>query len=314
MIRLRNKEICGELVLAPMAGFTDAPYRKIAKRHGASLTFTELISAEGIVRGNRKTLDLLSFNDEERPIGIQIFGKEPDVMGEAARIVEELNPDLIDINVGCSARKVNRSGSGAALLENPPLLGAIARSMVKSVKKPVSAKIRIGRDNDNKNYLDIVTLLEDAGITLISVHGRTKAQMFGGEADWDIIKEIKEKSKVPIIGNGDITSCSEARRRLHSSGCDAVMIGRGAIGNPWIFSDSIPTINEIIKQIKEHLGMMLEHYGERGIILMRKHIVRYIHGIKNASKIRAALMSSNHKDEIYAILDLFLLSHSETKE
>ena len=251
MIKIKDLEIDGELVLAPMAGFTDSPFRRIARKHGASLTFTELISSEGIVRSNRKTLELFRYTGEERPIGIQIIGKDPIVMGDAARIVEEMNPDLIDINVGCPDRKVSRNGSGAALLGNPRLLDLIVKSVVRSVKKPVSAKIRIGLDNENKNYLEIVKLLEDSGISMISVHGRTKAQMFCGKADWDIIKKVRENSRVPIIGNGDVRSHLEARERLKFSGCNAVMIGRGAIGNPWILSGHNPTVREIIDQIKE---------------------------------------------------------------
>ena len=266
MIKLKNLEICGDLILAPMAGYTDSPFRRIARRHGASLTFSELISAEGIVRGNKKILELLSFTDEERPFGIQLFGNNAAAMGEAAKIVEKLDPDIIDINVGCSVRRINRSGSGAALLRYPDLLGAISRNVVDSVRKPVSAKIRIGDDNESMNYIDIVNLLEDSGISMITVHGRTRAQKFKGKADWSIIRRIREESPVPIIGNGDIISYTDAKEKLDFSGCQAVMIGRGALGNPWIFSEHNPTHGEVIDQIKEHLALMMEFYGERGII------------------------------------------------
>ena len=303
MIEIKNLKVDGDLVLAPMAGYTDSPFRSIAKKHGASLVFTELISADGIVRMNRKTLSLIRFTDEERPIGIQIFGKDPDIMSRATSIVEELKPDLIDINIGCSTRKVYRSGSGAALLKDPELLGSIITSITKKVTLPVSAKIRIGDDDQHRNYIDIVKLLQDSGVSLISVHGRTRSQKFSGEADWEVIREIKEIAYVPVIGNGDIKSYSEAKEKLIFSGCDAVMIGRGAIGNPWIFSGYEPTIKETIDQIKKHLKMMVDFYGERGIKLVRKHIAKYIYGIENAGKIRYSLMNSESKDEILSLLE-----------
>ncbi len=303
MINTGSLKIDSKLVLAPLAGYTDSPFRRIARKHGADLTITELISSEGIVRRIEKTFALLKFTEEERPIGIQIFGKDPAVMGEAAEIIEELKPDLIDINIGCSVRRVVRSGSGAALLDNPSLLGAIANNVVKRVNTPVSAKIRIGTDEKNKNYLEIVKLLEDSGISMISVHGRTRAQHFKGEADWDIIREIKEESNIPVIGNGDIASYSEAEMRLASSGCNAVMIGRCAVGNPWIFSSHSPEWSEIVDQIKEHLKMMLDFYGDKGIILMRKHIVKYIRNMRNSAKLRSLLVRSDSEEEIHHILE-----------
>jgi nifR3 family TIM-barrel protein len=304
MLKIRELTIDGSLVLAPMAGFCDSPFRRIARRHGACLVFTELISAEGIIRGSRKTMELMRFAAEERPLGIQIFGKDPVVMGEAAAIVErELAPDLIDINAGCCAPKVCSGGSGAALLRNPVLLGSIAASVVRSVKTPVTAKIRIGWDERSRNYLEVVRVLEDSGVSLISVHGRTRSQKYGETADWNVLAEIKMKAKVPVIGNGDIKSHDEALSRLASSGCDAVMIGRGAVGNPWVFSGREPDITGIVAGIKEHLGMMIDLYGEPGIVLMRKHLVRYIHGMRNASRVRAALVVSKSREELCSLLD-----------
>lgn len=303
MIQIENLIIESDIVLAPMAGYTDSPYRRIARRHGASLVFTELISADGIVRFGKKTMELLKFTQMERPIGIQIFGKNPETMIEAAKIVEELDPDLIDINFGCSVRRVIKNGAGAALLDNPILLKKIAEGIVKSVKVPVSAKIRIGSDENNKNYIQILNMLEDSGISLISVHGRTRKQRFSGNADWNIIKKIKENSTVPIIGNGDIMSYHDALQKQKLSGCNAVMIGRGAIGNPWIFSGYLPNYREIVEQIKEHLRLMTDFYGEKGIILMRKHMVKYIRNMKNSAKIRSLVVNSNSEEEIYSILE-----------
>lgn len=300
---LADIKVDNPLVLAPLAGYTDSPFRRIARRNGAGIVFTELISSEGVARRIGKSLDLLKFTEEERPIGIQLFGKNPEVMGEAARIAEQAGPDMIDINFGCSVRRVVRSGSGAALLEDPVKLGAVAEAVVKSVKIPVSAKIRTGSDERNKNYLEILHVLQDSGISLLTVHGRTRAQAFKGSADWSVIGEIAENAIIPVIGNGDISTHKEARSRLESSRCSAVMIGRGAVGNPWIFSGHEPGWNEIVNQINEHLEMMVEAYGEKGIILMRKHIVKYIRKRKNSAKLRALLVRAETAEEINRILD-----------
>jgi tRNA-dihydrouridine synthase B len=303
MIELGRIKLSGPLVLAPIAGFTDSPFRKICVSHGCGLTMTELISAEGIVRKNKKTMDLLKFTDGERPFAIQIFGRKPETMAAAAEVVETLSPDLIDINMGCPARKVVGSGNGAALLREPQLVNKIAEAVVKKTKLPLSAKIRIGWDDLSLNYLDVVKALEDAGISMIIVHGRTRAQQYSGKADWNVIKEIREKASVPVIGNGDIDSYKTAYEMMEYSGCPAVMIGRGAIGNPWIFSGRTPEPREIIETVKLHLDLMLDEYGNRGIHMMRKHIVRYIHGTKNAAKARSAIVKATGREEIINILD-----------
>jgi tRNA-dihydrouridine synthase B len=303
MFKIGKLKINGTLTLAPLAGYTDSPYRRIAKNYGAALVITELISADGIIRGNRKTKELLKFSDAERPLGIQIFGSDPDIMTEAAKRAEELQPDFIDINIGCSVRRVLRGGSGAALLSDPELLGRITSGVVKSVRVPVSAKMRIGADENNKNYIEIVNILQDSGIAFISVHGRTRAQGFRGEVDWNAIAEIKAYSKIPVIGNGDIKTHEEAMLRLKSTGCDAVMIGRSAVGNPWIFSGHKPESSEIAKQIKEHLDLMLDFYGEKGIKLFRKHIVKYIRGMKDSARLRAVLVNADTKEEIIEHID-----------
>jgi tRNA-dihydrouridine synthase B len=305
MIKIGKLEINGNLALAPLAGYTDSPYRQIVKNYGAALVITELISADGIIRGNRKTTELLQFIDTERPLGIQLFGSDPGIMAEAAKKAEELQPDFIDINIGCSVRRVLRGGSGAALLSDPELLGQIASGVVKSVRVPVTAKMRIGTDVNNKNYIEIVNILQESGIAFVSVHGRTRAQGFRGEVDWDAIAEIKAYSRIPVIGNGDIKTHEEAILRLKSTSCDAVMIGRAAVGNPWIFNGKIPTHHEIAKQIKEHLDLMLDFYGDKGIKLFRKHIVKYIRGMKDSAKLRAVLVNANTKEEIVEQIDKF---------
>ena len=298
--------MAGPLILAPIAGFNDSPSRRIARRHGAGLVVTELISAEGIVRNNKKTMDLLRFHEEERPVAVQIFGNRADLMAEAAAIVEGLGPDLIDINMGCPARRICASGSGAALLNDPSEIYDITQGIVKRVRIPVTAKIRIGWDHESLNYSDTVKALEDAGISMIFVHGRTRAQQYGGVADWDIIRSIVEKSHVPVVGNGDIRSYDEAYERMAYSGCPAVMIGRGAIGNPWIFSGKIPGPSEMIAHIKDHMDLMIEFHGDRGIILMRKHFVRYIHAFRGAKNIRKDLVVATDREVICRILDLLM--------
>jgi tRNA-dihydrouridine synthase B len=303
MITLGTITIAGPLMLAPIAGFTDSPFRRIARRHGAGLVVTELISAEGIIRNNRKTMDLLGFHEEERPVAIQIFGNRADLMSEAAAIVQGLGPDVIDINMGCPARRICASGSGAALLLDPAKVHDIAASIVKRVRIPVTAKIRIGWDHESLTYSDTVKALEDAGVSMIFVHGRTRAQQYGGSADWNVIRAITEKARVPIVGNGDIRSFDEAYERMSFSGCQAVMIGRGAIGNPWIFSGISPSPVEIIDQIKKHMDLMIELHGDRGIMLMRKHFVRYIHEFRGAKHIRKDLVVANDRDTVCKILD-----------
>jgi tRNA-dihydrouridine synthase B len=289
------------LVLAPIAGYTDIPFRRIARAYGAGIVYTELISAEGIVRFNRKTFNLMKIDGKEHPVGIQLFGKDPVVMAEAASIAESLSPDLIDINFGCCAPTVCRGDSGAALLKNPDLLNRIASSIVARVRTPVSAKIRIGWDDHSKNYNDIVKILINAGISMITVHGRTRAQKYTGHADWEIISEIASLSSVPVIGNGDIVTYEDALSRLRTSGCAAVMIGRGAIGNPWIFSGETPSITDRIDCAERHFNDMVAYYGDYGMILSRKHMVHYLHHFKNVGTLRASIVKARTPDEVRAL-------------
>jgi len=303
MVYLGKIKVAGRLMLAPIAGYTDSPYRRIARRNGAGLVVTELISAEGIVRNSQKTLDLAVFHEEERPVAVQIFGNNPIIMAEAAVKIESLGPDIIDINMGCPARRICASGSGAALLMNPKKIYTIAESIVKRVRLPVSAKIRLGWDHSSLNYSDTIKALEDGGVSVVFVHGRTRAQQYGGSADWDIIRDIVRRSHGPIVGNGDISTYDEACKRMGYSGCQAVMIGRAALGNPWIFSGAKPSMEDVVKQIKQHLDLMLDFYGERGIILMRKHLVRYIHAFRGAKHIRKELVMAIDREKIHGILD-----------
>lgn len=290
------------LVLAPLSGITDSPTRRIARRHGAGAVVTELVSAEGLVRGSVPTRELTRFHEEERPIGIQIFGGKPEVMAEAARIVAELRPDFIDINMGCPAPRVCNTGGGSALLADPARVEAVARAVVRAVDLPVTAKIRLGVRRDSLTCFEVVAALENAGIKLVFVHGRTRDQKYGGTADWDVIAGIVRKTALPVVGNGDVSDAAEARSRLRQSGCAGIMIGRAAMGNPWLFSDRVPGVGELVAQVREHLGMMLDYYGPRGLILMRKHMARYFHDFHGASKIRSRLVIAQTVAEIESIL------------
>ncbi len=288
--------------MAPIAGYTDSPFRKICRSKGCGLTVSELISAHGIVRKNEKTLKMLKFTEEERPFGIQIFGKEMETMADAAQMVEELRPDFIDINLGCPARKVCNSGSGAALARDPRLVEKITGKITQKCSIPITAKIRIGWDDREKNYMDIVHALEEGGISMIAVHGRTRAQMYSGRADWHAIEEIKSSTSLPVIGNGDIATHAMAISKMKETGVDGVMIGRGALGNPWIFSGENPSLEEIRSMISCHIDLMTELHGDYAIKLMRKHIAAYIHGFANSAKIRQEVMQYTAKEEVMACL------------
>ncbi|MGB4269315.1 MAG: tRNA dihydrouridine synthase DusB [Spirochaetota bacterium] len=292
------------VMLAPMAGYTDSPFRCIARSFGAGMVFTELISADGIVRHNKKTLDLVTFTPHERPIGIQIFGNDPVIMQEASCQLLSLKPDCIDINCGCCAPKVCNNGKGAGLLKDVDALYKIACAVVSSVPVPVSAKIRLGFTQGTKNYREVVQALEEAGISFITVHGRTRDQYYSGKADWEAITHIAHTARVPIVGNGDIASYDDALTKLQSSGCSAVMIGRSAIGNPWIFCGKTPSWEEKRKIIALHYKLMMEHYGAYGVILMRKHIVHYCKGFPGAGKLRQEIINCDKIDEILKILDI----------
>jgi nifR3 family TIM-barrel protein len=298
--------IKSNIVLAPIAGYTDSPFRKICSQFGAGFTMSELVSAEGIIRQSEKTLAMLKFSDAERPFGIQLFGRDIKAMCKAAVYVESLKPDFIDINMGCPASSVTKGGdgSGAALLLDLPFAAKLAESIVNTVKVPVSIKMRIGWNNELKNCVEAVKVLSKTGISFITIHGRTKTQGYTGNADWDLIGECVLASSIPVIGNGDIVSYAQASEKMKTYGCAGIMIGRGACGNPWIFSGSIPQIDEVTKIIKEHIKSNIEHYGfPKGLILMRKHLVKYIHDVQGASAYRQKLVLAKETEEVFQILD-----------
>lgn len=289
-------------MLAPLAGYTDSPMRRLARRFGASMVWSEMVSAEGAVRGGSKTLALLGFHPEERPISIQLFGARPEPMARAAALVGSLGPDVLDLNVGCPARKVVKGGAGAALMRDPELLGDIAGALVEATSLPVTAKIRSGWDDDSVNAVEVARTLEERGVAAVVLHPRTRAQGFSGAADWSVIREVSRSVSIPVIGSGDVSGPSDALRMLEETSCDGVMIGRAAIGNPWIFrrcAEAVasgrvppePGLDERIATAIEHLDLMVEAKGERrGVMEMRKHLVAYFRGFPGAAHLRSELV------------------------
>jgi len=277
---VRNVPVYGDLILAPMAGFSDLPYRMIARDFGSAMSYTEFVSVDGLLQGNAKTLRMLAFHPSEYPMTFQVFGSSEDKIVEACLKIEQLGPTIIDLNMGCSVAKVSGRGAGAALLCEPPKIGKIFNRLTRALSVPVTGKIRLGWDQQTRNYLTVAKTLEDNGASLIAVHARTKSQAYDGVADWDAIAEIKQAVKIPVIGNGDVKTVADIRRIKQHTGCDGVMIGRAAIGNPWIFARKDRhevSFSEKAALIRRHLSLMLDFYDDDyGLILFRKHVVKYI--------------------------------------
>jgi len=305
------------LFLAPMESVTDLPFRYICKKYGADFVYTEFISSDGLIRSAQKTLKKMTIYDFERPIAIQIYGHIPEVMEEAAKIAEESNPDVIDINFGCPVKKIANRGAGAGMLKNISLMVEITTRIVKAVKVPVTVKTRLGWDESTKNIMEIALRLQDAGISALTIHGRTRMQMFKGKADWTLIGEVKNNPRIyiPIIGNGDITTPEEAKNAFDKYGVDGIMIGRGAIGKPWLFkeikhyinnNELLPplSVNEIVDLAKLHFIKSIEYKGiPVGIYEMRRHFVNYFKGLPNFKDFKIKLVTSVNPDEILNILE-----------
>lgn len=314
-----NVKINGQIVVAPMAGISNMTFRRICKTMGASLVVAEMVSDKAIMYGNEKTFELLKMNDDERPISQQIFGSDINSFVEAAKIVEEkMHPDIIDINMGCPVPKVAiKNQAGSALLKNPDKVYEIVKAVVEAVPVPVTVKIRSGWDEKSINAVEIAQIIERAGASAITVHPRTRSQGYTGKANWNIIKEVKENVSIPVIGNGDITSCYDAKRMLDETGCDAVMIGRGVLGNPWLIKETVEylengkepssvSLEDKIDMIKKHVNYLLEIKPEKVALLeMRSHAAWYFKGVENASKIRSELSKIKTKEELFNILDNF---------
>lgn len=307
------------LLLAPMEDVTDIGFRRLCKRYGAAMVYTEFVSAEALVRSVKSTMNKLTISDDERPVGIQIYGRDVPQMVEAAKIVEEAGPDLIDINFGCPVKKVAGKGAGAGMLQNIPLLLDITREVVKAVKVPVTVKTRLGWNSDNLIITELAEQLQDCGIQALTIHGRTRAQMYTGQADWTLIGEVKRNPRIhiPIIGNGDITTPEEARQAFERYGVDAVMIGRVTFGHPWIFKeirdylngkepDPELDFNRKLDILEEQLRINVERIDEyRGILHTRRHLAAtpIFKGIPDFRQTRIAMLRASTVDELMAILE-----------
>ena len=298
------------LFLAPMEDVTDIGFRKMCKRFGAAMVYTEFVSADAVIRNIKSTLAKIVIDDSERPVGIQIDGRDVASMVEAAKIVEQVRPDVIDINFGCPVKKVANKGAGSGMLKNIPLLLDITREVVKAVKTPVTVKTRLGWDNDNLIITELAEQLQDCGIQALTIHGRTRSQMYTGEADWTLIGEVKNNPRIhiPIIGNGDVTSIEQANERFDRYGVDAVMIGRATFGCPWLFyqGEKQLTIDEKIDILEEMLRINVERIDEhRGILHTRRHLASspIFKGIPDFKQTRIAMLRTTKMAELLAILE-----------
>jgi tRNA-dihydrouridine synthase B len=320
MWKIGNVTINNKVVLAPMAGISNSAYRTIIKEMGCGLIFAEMVSDKAIVYGNQKTIDLLYMTDKERPIAQQIFGSDKKSFVEAAKyIYETMKPDIIDINMGCPVPKVAiRAQAGSALLRNPEKVKEIVEAVVAAVPIPVTVKIRSGWDHYNINAVEIAKICESAGAKAITIHARTRSQGYSGQADWRIITAVKKAVSIPVIGNGDIKTCYDAKRMIDETHCDAVMIGRGALGNPWLIKETVEYLEEgtIPKEvtIKERMKMLLYHYDllektkntKLALLEIRSHAVWYLKGIPSANEVRRKLSQINDKKELDSIIKEFI--------
>lgn len=317
-LKIGNVELRNNILLAPMAGITDLPFRLICEKYGAGLACTEMISSKGLYYNDSKTKLLLDIEGEKRPVAAQIFGNDIEAMKYASEYVSEM-VDIVDINMGCPAPKIVKNGDGSKLLLNLELLGEIAKNVVDVSKVPVTAKIRKGWNNNNIVAVEAAKILEDSGISAITIHGRTREEYYSGKADWEIIKKVKSEVKIPVIGNGDIKSKEDALKIFEETNVDGIMIGRASIGNPWIFEEIINFLSgkpqrevsnlEKLEVIKQHIELEVMEKGERvGIKEMRKHLAYYVKNTKDASKIRVRINEIDNKKELIECLNEYFTS------
>lgn len=313
-LTIGNVTLENNVILAPMAGVTDLPYRLLCREQGCGLVCMEMVSAKAVLYKNRNTKELLEVQEAERPVSLQLFGSDPEILSKIAGQLEDGPYDIFDLNMGCPVPKVVRNGEGSALMKNPKLVEEILSSMVRTLKKPVTVKIRKGFDDTCVNAVEIAKIAESCGVAAIAVHGRTREQYYSGKADWNIIRQVKEAVKIPIIGNGDVFSPQDAKRLVEETGCDGIMVARGAKGNPWIFKQIItyldtgeflprPEAAELKAMILRHGRMMMEFKGEMaGMREMRKHVAWYTAGYPNSAALRNDINSVETLDGLAELI------------
>ena len=311
----KKQNLENNLILAPMAGVTDLPFRLLCKEQGAGLLCMEMVSAKAILYKNKNTEELLSIDEREHPVSLQLFGSDPDIMAQIAHQIEERPFDILDINMGCPVPKVVNNGDGSALMKNPILAGKIIEKTVNTVKKPVTVKIRKGFDDEHINAVEMAHIAEESGAAAIAVHGRTREQYYSGNADWEIIRKVKEAVSIPVIGNGDLTCAKDVEKMAEETGCDGFMIGRGVQGNPWLFHQILhyfetgeelkkPSFEEVTQMLLRHAAMQLEFKGEyTGIREIRKHAAWYTAGYKNSSKLRGRINEVENYEQLKALFE-----------
>ncbi|NMS91479.1 tRNA dihydrouridine synthase DusB [Clostridioides difficile] len=317
-MKIGNLELKNKVFLSPMAGVTDLPFRLICKEQGCGLLYTEMINGKALCYDDENTKKMLKIEEEEHPVAVQIFGSEPDFMGRAAEIMNDYSNEILDINMGCPAPKVVKNGDGSALMKNPKLAEKVLKAVVKNSKKPVTLKIRKGWDDNSVNAVEIAKIAEACGISALAIHGRTREQFYTGKADWNIIAEIKKNLSIPVIGNGDVFTIEDSINMLDKTGCDAIMIGRGAQGNPWIFKRinhymntgeilPEPTLNEKISTAIKHLKLAVEEHGEYVAVReMRKHIAWYLKGLRNSARLRDEINKIEDYQEVVSKLEYYM--------
>ncbi len=324
-IRLGPFEIENPFILAPMAGITNSPFRRLMRKRRSSVVVSELVSANGIEFAGERSLDLLKFHEEERPVGLQIFGEREDLLVKACQYIERQGADFVDLNLGCPVPKVVKKGAGSAMCRDPISLGKILTQMVRSVKIPVTIKIRTGWDAGSRNAHDVVRAAADAGVAWVAIHGRTRAQGYSGEADWEMIAEVKAKSPIPIIGNGDLATAEVALKRYRESGVDAVLIGRGALRNPFIFEQAEAlwkgqairkvTTEDYLELLSEQRTMLDETFGARGgLIHARKFLAWYSAGFPGCHELRRKIFSIQASDELWKDVTEFFVKNTAHRD